>query len=67
MAPLARAYGAIGLRVVAASIRSHEHGGPPPTTESSEYKLFATEFSRRLANASMDLAGPGAQLRVKTE
>ena len=24
-----------------------------------EYKLFATEFSRRLANASMDIGGPG--------
>ena len=40
---------------------------PPPTTESSEYKLFATEFSKRLANASMDLGGPGTQLRVNTE
>ncbi len=34
--------------------------------ESSQYKLFATEFSRRLANASMDLGAPGTQLRVKT-
>jgi 3-oxocholest-4-en-26-oyl-CoA dehydrogenase alpha subunit len=57
----------LGLRVVAASIASHEQGGPPPTTESSEYKLFATEYSKRLADASMDLGGPGAQLRVKTE
>jgi alkylation response protein AidB-like acyl-CoA dehydrogenase len=40
---------------------------PPPTVESSEYKLFATEFSRRLANAAMDIAGPGSQLRVHTE
>ncbi|MGZ8734729.1 MAG: acyl-CoA dehydrogenase family protein, partial [Acidimicrobiia bacterium] len=31
------------------------------------YKLFATEFSRRLANASMDLGAPGTQLRVRTE
>ena len=39
----------------------------PPTSEASEYKLFTTEYSRRLANASMDLAGPGGQLRVHTE
>jgi alkylation response protein AidB-like acyl-CoA dehydrogenase len=57
----------LGLRVVAATVKSTESGGPPPTTESSEYKLYATEYSRRLANASMDLGGPGAQLRVKTE
>lgn len=53
----------LGLRVVAASMK----GGAPPTTESSEYKLYATELSRRLADASMDIAGPGSQLRVKTE
>ena len=62
----------MGLKVVAESVKG-EHavktGGepvPPPTVESSEYKLFATEFSRRLASASMDLGGPGSQLRVKT-
>jgi alkylation response protein AidB-like acyl-CoA dehydrogenase len=53
----------LGLRVVAQSVK----GGAPPTTESSEYKLFATELSKRLANASMDIGGPGSQLRVKTE
>jgi 3-oxocholest-4-en-26-oyl-CoA dehydrogenase alpha subunit len=53
----------MGLRVVAASMK----GGAPPTNESSEYKLFATELSKRLADASMDIAGPGSQLRVKTE
>jgi alkylation response protein AidB-like acyl-CoA dehydrogenase len=53
----------LGLRVVAASMK----GGAPPTTESSEYKLFATEFSKRLANASMDIASPGSTLRVNTE
>ena len=37
-------------------------GGAPPTTEASEYKLFTTEYSRRLADASMDLAGAGGQL-----
>ncbi len=53
----------LGLRVVAASMK----GGAPPTTESSEYKLYATELSKRLADASMDIGAPGAQLRVKTE
>ena len=42
-------------------------GGAAPTNESSMYKLFATEFSRRLANTSMDIGGPGAQLRLDTE
>jgi hypothetical protein len=53
----------LGLKVVAASMK----GGAPPTTQSSEYKLFATELSKRLADASMDIGGPGAQLRVHTE
>src|SRR3954452_6244850 len=53
----------LGLRVVAQSMK----GGAPPTTESSEYKLYATELSKRLANASMDIAGPGSQLAVGTE
>ncbi len=53
----------LGLKFVAASTA----GGAPPTTQASEYKLFTTEYSRRLANASMDLAGSGGQLRVHTE
>lgn len=53
----------LGLRVVAESMK----GGAPPTTQSSEYKLFATELSVRLANAAMDIAGPGSALRVRTE
>jgi alkylation response protein AidB-like acyl-CoA dehydrogenase len=53
----------LGLRFVDQSMR----GGAPPTSEASEYKLYATELSKRLANASMDLGGPGSQLRVKTE
>jgi alkylation response protein AidB-like acyl-CoA dehydrogenase len=63
----------MGLKVVHESVKgeaAHKAGGEkvaPPTIESSEYKLFATEFSRRLANASMDIGGPGTQLRVKTE
>ena len=52
----------LGLKFVAASAK----GGAPPTCEAAEYKLFTTELSRRLANASMDIGGPGAQLRVKT-
>ncbi|MCH7788701.1 MAG: acyl-CoA dehydrogenase family protein [Acidobacteria bacterium] len=56
----------MGLRVVDASMKAEESGGAPPTIESSEYKLFTTEFSKRLANASMDIGGPGTQLRVKT-
>jgi len=52
----------LGLRFVNES----QKGGAAPTTHASEYKLYATELSRRLASASMDIAGPGSQLRVKT-
>jgi alkylation response protein AidB-like acyl-CoA dehydrogenase len=52
----------LGLRFVNES----QKGGAAPTTHASEYKLYATELSRRLADASMDIAGPGSQLRVKT-
>jgi alkylation response protein AidB-like acyl-CoA dehydrogenase len=58
----------LGLRVVAESVKAEKvKGTPPPTIESSKYKLFATEYSRRLANASMDIAGPGGTLRVGTQ
>src|SRR5690242_489760 len=58
----------LGLRVVAESMKAEKvPGTPPPTIESSQYKLFATEYSRRLADASMDIGGPGTQLRVHTE
>ncbi|MEX2254789.1 MAG: acyl-CoA dehydrogenase family protein [Acidimicrobiia bacterium] len=58
----------LGLRVVAASMDAEKkEGASPPTVESSQYKLFATEYSLRLADASMDIAGPGSQLRVHTE
>ena len=57
----------MGLRVVDASVKAEANGGAPPTIESSEYKLFTTEFSKTLADASMDLGGPGTQLRVGTE
>ena len=53
----------LGLRVVHESMK----GDAPPTTQASEYKLFTTELSRRLADASMDICGPGSQLRVRTE
>jgi hypothetical protein len=53
----------LGLRFVAQSMK----GGKPPTCEASAYKLYATELSKRLANTSMDIAGPGGQLRVRTE
>jgi alkylation response protein AidB-like acyl-CoA dehydrogenase len=52
----------LGLRFVYESSK----GGAAPTSEASEYKLYATELSKRLANASMDIAGPGSQLRVRT-
>ena len=58
----------LGLRVVAASMKGERvPGTPPPTVESSQYKLFATELSQRIADAAMDIAGPGSQLRVKTK
>jgi alkylation response protein AidB-like acyl-CoA dehydrogenase len=53
----------LGLRFVAESAK----GGAAPTAEASQYKLYATELSKRLADASMDLGGPGSQLRVKTD
>ena len=53
----------LGLNFVHKSIK----GGAPPTNEASMYKLFATEFSKRLANASMDIGGVGAGLRLDTE
>ena len=52
----------LGLRFVS----DPRKGGAPPTAEASEYKLYATELSKRLADASMDIAGPGSQLRVRT-
>ncbi len=53
----------MGLKFVFESSK----GGAAPTAEASEYKLYATELSKRLADASMDIAGPGSQLRVRTE
>jgi len=53
----------LGLRFVDAA----QVGKKPPTVEASEYKLFATGLSQRVANAMLDVAGPGAQLRVYTK
>jgi alkylation response protein AidB-like acyl-CoA dehydrogenase len=53
----------MGLKFVSKS----RVGGKPPTIEASMYKLFATTLSKELADASMDIAGPGSQLRVRTE
>jgi len=53
----------LGLRFLSQSVK----GKAAPTIASSEYKLYATELSKRLADASMDMAGPGSQLRVGTE
>jgi alkylation response protein AidB-like acyl-CoA dehydrogenase len=53
----------LGLRFLAKSMK----GGAPPTSEASAYKLYATELSRRVADTSLDIAGPGGQLRVRTD
>jgi alkylation response protein AidB-like acyl-CoA dehydrogenase len=52
----------LGLRFLDASMK----GGAAPTGEASEYKLFATQLSQRLADATLDIAGPEGQLRVHT-
>ena len=54
----------LGLKFVD---RSMKKGGKPPTSEASMYKLYATELSKRLANAAMDIGGVGSQLRVDTD
>ncbi len=54
----------LGFKFLAAA---QSVGAKPPTIEASEYKLFATQLSQRIANAMLDLAGTGAQLRVHTE
>ena len=56
----------LGLRVVAAS-KSMKGGAPPPTVESSEYKLFATESRSGWRTRRWTSAGPASQLRVQTE
>jgi hypothetical protein len=53
----------LGVKFVDAAINS----GTTPTVEASFYKLYATELSLRLANATMDIVGAGAQLALGTE
>jgi alkylation response protein AidB-like acyl-CoA dehydrogenase len=55
---------ALSMRFLNAARRVEDK---PPTVQASEYKLFTTQLSQRVANAMLDLAGPGAQLRVHTE
>jgi 3-oxocholest-4-en-26-oyl-CoA dehydrogenase alpha subunit len=62
----------MGLNFVAEAVKVERAGREgkefqPPTVVASEYKLFATELSKRLADAAMDIGGPGSQLRVRTE
>lgn len=53
----------LGVKFVDAALNSNK----TPTVEASEYKLYATELSRRLADATMDIVGPGGQLALHTE
>ena len=63
----------MGLKFVAEAMKVEEaakagkEGFQPPTVVSSQYKLYATELSQRIADAAMDIGGPGSQLRVHTE
>lgn len=52
----------LGIKFVDAAL-----SGKTPTYEASAYKLYATELSLRVANATMDIVGPGAQLALGTE
>ena len=54
----------LGLRVVDASVKSEKSGAAPPTVESSVYKLYATEFSRRTGTPSAP-SGPSPFSSVK--
>jgi alkylation response protein AidB-like acyl-CoA dehydrogenase len=53
----------LGVKFVDAAINS----GSTPTVEASMYKLYATELSLRVADATMDICGPGSQLALGTE
>ena len=52
----------LSIRFVDAAL----HSDKTPTNEASQYKLYATELSRRIADATMDIVGPGAQLALGT-
>ena len=51
----------LGVKFVTAAL-----SGNTPTYEASAYKLYATELSLRVANSTMDIVGPGAQLGLGT-
>ena len=53
----------LGLQVVHRSMQ----GGAPPTSEASMYKLYSTELSQRLANATLDIIGVEGQHRIGTD
>lgn len=53
----------LGYRVVNQAIK----GGKPPTSEASEYKLFATELSKRVAHETLNIEGEHGQTRVHTD
>jgi alkylation response protein AidB-like acyl-CoA dehydrogenase len=53
----------LGLKFVDKSMK----GGAAPTAEASQYKLYATEYSRRLADSAVTTSGAGGQLRCHTE
>jgi alkylation response protein AidB-like acyl-CoA dehydrogenase len=50
-------------RVLQRRVISEALKGGVPTVESSEYKLFMTEFGKRIANTALDLMGPEGQLK----
>jgi len=54
----------LGLRFLDAA---RQVEAKPPTVQASEYKLFATQVSQRVANAMVDLAGVDGQYRVQTQ
>ncbi len=53
----------LGVKFVTAAM----HGNKTPTIEASWYKLYATELSLRVADATLDIVGPGGQLALGTE
>ena len=52
----------LGVKFIDAAV-----SGNTPTYEASSYKLYATELSQRVADATMDIVGPGAQLSLGSE
>jgi len=42
-------------------------GGKPPTIESSQYKLFATQLSQRVCEDALDIQGAAGQIREGQE